>query len=173
MYTIVLTQQRGQDVCRNRHEIRNSVIVYRKNKGINDMKTIVLTQQRGQNVCRNNSTTNYLSWCKQVSIYLHVMDIYKYVDGSTHKLTDTTHLATWTRNDYIAKAAIISCQSEDFIDLRSDAHTGKDGWKVVEHHRDFRNSSTLHHRVQSFFSTKMQDTDVLPDHISSSEEKHT
>ena len=35
--------------------MRNSIIVYRKNKGINDMKTIVLTQQRGQNVCRHST----------------------------------------------------------------------------------------------------------------------
>ena len=46
-----------------------------------------------------DSTTNYMSWRNQVYIYLHVMDIYKYVDGSTPMPTDTTHLATWTRND--------------------------------------------------------------------------
>ena len=34
-----------------------------------------------------DSTTNYLSWRNQVSIYPHVMDIYTYVDGSTHKPT--------------------------------------------------------------------------------------
>ena len=49
---------------------------------------------------RLDTTTNYLSWCNHVSIYLHVMDIYKYVDGSTTKPTDTTHFATWTLNDY-------------------------------------------------------------------------
>ena len=43
---------------------------------------------------RLDSTTHYLSWRNQVSIYLHVTYIYKYVDGSTHKRTDTTHLAT-------------------------------------------------------------------------------
>ena len=101
------------------------------------------------------------------------MDIYKYVDGSTPKPTDTTHLATWTRNDYTAKAAIMSFLSEDFIYLASDAPTAKDAWKAVKDHRDLRNSSTLHHTVQSFFSTKMQDTDVLTHHISSSEQKHT
>ena len=122
---------------------------------------------------RLDSTTNYLSWRNQVSIYLHVMDIYKYVDGSTPKPTDTTHLATWTRNDYTAKAAIMSYLSENFIYLASDAPTAKDAWKAVEDHRDLRNSSTLHHTVQSFFSTKMQDTDVLTDHISSYEQKHT
>ena len=120
-----------------------------------------------------DSTTNYLSWRNQVSIYLQVMDIYKYVDGSTAKPTDTTHLATWTRNDYTAIAAIMSFLSEDFIYLASDAPTAKDAWKPVEDHRDLRNSSTLHHTVQSFFSTKMQDTDVLTDHISSCEQKHT
>ena len=64
---------------------------------------------------RLDSTTNYLSWRKQVSIHLHVMDIYKYVHGSTPKPTNTTHLATWTRNDYTAKAAIMSFLSKDFI----------------------------------------------------------
>ena len=122
---------------------------------------------------RLDSTINYLSWRNQVSIYLHVMDIYKYVDGSTPKPTDTTHLTTWTRNNYTAKAAIMSFLSEDFIYLASDAPTPKDAWKAVEDHRDLRNSSTLHHTVQSFFSTKMQDTDVLTDHISSYKQKHT
>ena len=122
---------------------------------------------------RLDSTTNYLSWRNQVCIYLHVMDIYKYVDGSTPKPTDTTHLATWTRNDYTAKAAIMSFLSEDFIYLASDATTAKDAWKAVEDHRDLRNSSTLHHTVQYFFSTKMQDTDVLTDQISSYEQKQT
>ena len=101
------------------------------------------------------------------------MDIFKYVDGSTRKPTDTTHLATWTRNDYTAKAAIMSFLSEDFIYLASDATTAKDAWKAVEDHRDLQNSSTLHHTVQSFFFTKMQDNDVLTDHISPYEQKHT
>ena len=39
---------------------------------------------------RLDSTTNYLSWRHQVSIYPHVMDIYTYIDGSTPKPTDTT-----------------------------------------------------------------------------------
>ena len=38
-------------------------------------------------VKRLDSTTNYLSWRNQVCIYLHVMDIYKFVDGSTAKPT--------------------------------------------------------------------------------------
>ena len=75
---------------------------------------------------RLDSTTNYLSWRNQVSIYLHVIDIYKFVDGSTPKPTDTTQLATWTRNDYTAKAAIMSFLSEDFIYLATDATTAKD-----------------------------------------------
>ena len=122
---------------------------------------------------RLDGTINYLSWRHQVSIYLHVMDIYKYVNGLTPKPTDTTHLATWTRNDYTAKAAIMSFLSEDFIYLDSDVPTPKDTCKAVEDHRDLRNSSTLHHTVQSFFPTKMQDTDVLTDHIYSYEQKHT
>ena len=75
------------------------------------------------------STTNYLSWRNQVSIYLHVMDIYKYVDGSSTKPTDTTNLATWTRNNYTATAAIMGFLSEDFIYLTIDAATAKDEWK--------------------------------------------
>ena len=122
---------------------------------------------------RLDSTINYLSCRNQVCIYLHVVHIYKYVDGSTPKLTDTTHLATWTHNDYTAKAAITSVLSEDFIYLASDAPTGKDTWKAVEDHRDLQNSSTLHHTVQSVFFTKMQHTDVLIEHISSFEQKHT
>ena len=94
---------------------------------------------------RLDGTTHYLSWRNQVSIYLHVMDIYKYVDGSTPKPTDTTHLAAWTRNDYTAKAAIMSFLCEDFIYLASDATTAKDAWKAVEDHRDIRNSLTLQH----------------------------
>ena len=120
-----------------------------------------------------DSTTNYLSCRSLVSIYLHVMHIYKYVDRSTAKPTDTTHVATWTRNDYIAKAAIMSFLSADFICLASDAPTAKDAWKAVEDLRDLRNSWTLHHTVGSFFSTKMQDTDVLTDHIAAYEQKHT
>ena len=83
---------------------------------------------------RLDSTTNYLSWRNQVSNYLHVVDIYKYVDGSTPKPTDTTHLATWTRNDYRAKAGIMSFLSEDFIYPASDASRAKDAWKAVEDH---------------------------------------
>ena len=119
---------------------------------------------------RLDSSTNYLSWCNQVSIYLHVMDIYKYVDGLTPKPTNTSQLATWTRNDYTAKAAIMTFLSEDFIYLASDGPTAKDAWKVVENYRDLRNSLPLHHTVQSFFSTKMQDNDILTDHISSYEQ---
>ena len=96
---------------------------------------------------RLDSTTNYLSWRNQVSIYLHVMDIYKYVDGSTSKPTDTTQLTTWTRNDCRAKAAIMCFLSEEFIYVASDAPTVKDVWKAVEDHRDLRNSSILHHTV--------------------------
>ena len=122
---------------------------------------------------RLDSTTNYLSWRKQVSIYFHVMDIYQYVDGSTPKPTDPTHLATWTRNDYEAKAAIMTFLSQDFMYLASDDTTAKDAWKAVEDHRDSRNSSTHHQTVLTFFSTKMQYTDVLNDHISCYEQKHT
>ena len=67
----------------------------------------------------------------------------------------------------------MSFLSEDFIYLASDAPTAKDAWKAVEEHRDSRNSLILHHTVQSFFSTKMQDTDVLTHHIPSYEQKHT
>ena len=75
---------------------------------------------------RLDSTTNYLLWRNQVSIYLHVMDIYMSVDGWTFKPADTTHLATWTRNDNAAKAAIMCLLSEDFIYLASDAQTAPD-----------------------------------------------
>ena len=95
------------------------------------------------------------------------MDIYKYVHESTTKPADTTQLATCTHNDYTAKAAIMCFFSEDFIYLACDAHTAKDAWKAVEAHRDSWNSSTLHHTVQSFFSTNMQDTNVFTDHIAS------
>ena len=122
---------------------------------------------------RLDSTPNYLSWCSQVSIHLHVMDIHEYVDVSTPKPTDTIHLATWTANDYTANAAIMSFVSEDFIHLACDGPTAKDAWTAGEDHRDLRNSSTLHHAVQSFFSTRMQDTNVLTDHISSYKQKHT
>ena len=60
---------------------------------------------------RLDSTTKYLSWRNQVSIYPHDTDIYKYVDGSTFKPTDKTYLLTGTPNDYTAKAAIISLLS--------------------------------------------------------------
>ena len=88
---------------------------------------------------RLDSTTNYLSWRNQVSIYRHFMDIHKYVNGSTPKPTDTTHLATCTRNDYAAKVAIMSFLCEDFIYPSSDATTAKDALKAVEDHRDSRN----------------------------------
>ena len=101
------------------------------------------------------------------------MDIYKYVDGSTHKLTDTTHRPTCTRNDYTAKGAIISFLSEHFIYLASAAPTAKDAWEEVENHRNLWNSWKLHHTVPAFFSTKMQDTDVLSDYITSYEQKDT
>ena len=120
-----------------------------------------------------DSSANDLSWRKQVSIYLHVMDIYKYVDASTPKTTATIHLAKWTSNDYTANAASLSFLCEDLIYLVPDAPTGKDACKAVEEHRDVRNSSTLQQRVQSFFSTKIQDTDVLRDHISSYDQKYT
>ena len=67
----------------------------------------------------------------------------------------------------------MSFLSGEFIYLASDGPTAKDAWKAVEDKRDLQNSSTLPHTVQSFFSTKMQDTDVLTDHISSYEQKHT
>ena len=81
---------------------------------------------------RLDSTTNYLSWRNQVSIYRHVMDLYKFVDGSTPKPTDTTPLARWTCNHYTAKVANMSFLSEDFIYLASNATTAKDAWKAVE-----------------------------------------
>ena len=42
--------------------MRNSVIVCRKNKEINDMRTIVLTQQREQDVCRNRNERQRLGF---------------------------------------------------------------------------------------------------------------
>ena len=83
---------------------------------------------------RLDSTTNYLSWCNQVAIYPHVINIYKYIDGSTPKPTDTTYLGTWIRNDYTVTAASISFHSEDFIYLAGVAPTDKDAWKAVEDH---------------------------------------
>ena len=64
------------------------------------------------------------------------MDIYKYVDGSTPKPTDTTQLATWTHNNYTAEANIMSFLTEDFIYLASDATRANDAWKAVEENRD-------------------------------------
>ena len=61
------------------------------------------------------------------------MDIYKYVDGSTHQPTDTTQLATWTGNDFTAKAAIMCFLSEDLIYLGSYAIRVKDACKAVQH----------------------------------------
>ena len=113
---------------------------------------------------RLDITTDYLSCRKQVPIYLHVMDIYKYVDRSTTQPTDTTHLAAWTCNDYTANAAIMSFLYEDFIYLASDAPTAKDAWNAVEDHRDLQNSLSVHHPVHSFFSTKILDRAVLTDH---------
>ena len=107
---------------------------------------------------RLDSTTNYLSWRNQVSIHPHVMHIYKYVDGSTPKPTNTTHLAIWNDNDYKAKSAIITLLSEDFIYLARDASTAEEAWNAVEDHRDSRNSLILHYTVAAFFSTNMQDT---------------
>ena len=92
---------------------------------------------------RHYSTPNYLSCGNQVSDDLHMMDIYQYVERSTTNPTDTRQLATWTRNDYTAKAAIISFLSEDFIYLASNTTIVKNTWKAVEDHRDSRNSSTL------------------------------
>ena len=71
------------------------------------------------------------------------------------------------------EAAIMSFLSEDFIYLGSHALIAKHAIKVVEYHRDLRNSSILDHTVQSFFSTKMQDEDVLTDHTHACEQKHT
>ena len=101
------------------------------------------------------------------------MDIYKYVDGSTAEPMDTIQLATWMRNDYTPKGAILSFLSEDSIYLFREATTDKDPWKVVEDNREWRNLSTLHHIVQSFFPIKIPHTDVLIVHISSYEQKHS
>ena len=67
----------------------------------------------------------------------------------------------------------MSVLSEDFIYLARDAHIAEDACTVVVDHCDLQNSSTLHHTVQSLISTKRPDTDVLTDHISSYEQKHT
>ena len=67
----------------------------------------------------------------------------------------------------------MSFLSESCIYIASDAPTAKYAWKAVENHADLRNSLTLHHTVQSFFTTKIQDIDVLIDHISSYEQQHT
>ena len=67
----------------------------------------------------------------------------------------------------------MSCLSEDGIYQARDATTApaQDACKEVEDKRDLRNSSPLHHRVQSFFSTQMQDTNVLTDYIFSYEQE--
>ena len=101
------------------------------------------------------------------------MNFYKYGDGSTHKPTDSTQLATWTHKDYTVKAGIMSFRSVDFIYLTSDASTAQDAWKVVGDHWDVRNSYTLYHAVQASFSTKMKNTDVLTYHIYSYEHQYT
>ena len=77
-------------------------------------------------------------------MYLDIMVIYKYVDASTPKPTDTPQLATWTRNDYTTKAAIMSFLSEDSICLAIDAPIVQDSCKAVEEHGDLPNSSTLY-----------------------------
>ena len=118
------------------------------------------------------SSTNYLSLCNLVSIYLHPMVICKYVVGSTLKVTDSTQLATCARNDFMANAAIRIFLAEDFIYLASDATTAKYEYKGIENHRDLRNSSTLHHKVQSLFFNKIQANKVHIVHIASDEHKH-
>ena len=61
---------------------------------------------------------------------------------------------------------------EDFIYLASDAATAKDALKPVTNHPDLRNSSTLYLTVPGFFTSTMQDTDILADYICSYEQKH-
>ena len=139
----------------------------------------LLTESRTPLTCKFvhpkqlDSMTNSLSCHKQVSIYLHVADIYKYVDASTRKPTDATQLATWTNNDYTAKADIMSLLSENFIHLASDIHTAQDAWKARVDYRDLRNSSTRQQTVPSFFPTTMQHAAVLTDYIYSYIRKHT
>ena len=89
---------------------------------------------------RVDSTTNYLSCRNQVSIDLQVMDIYKWLDVSTTKLTDTTHLSTWTCNNYIAQAAIMTLQPKDFICLARDALRAKEVLTAVEDNCALRDS---------------------------------
>ena len=100
------------------------------------------------------------------------MDIQQHVDGSTPEPTDTTQLSTCTCNDFTAKATIMTLLYHHFIYLASITTTVQDAWKAAENHRHLPKSSTLHHTVQPFFSTKIQDTDVLPDNIYSHERKH-
>ena len=52
------TRNRYNTIDRWRHQIGNSVIVYRNNKEINNMWTIVLTQQREGNACRNKFSSH-------------------------------------------------------------------------------------------------------------------
>lgn len=106
-------------------------------------------------------------------MYIYVMDIYKFIDGSTPKPTNTIQLHTLTRDDFTVKAAIMSALSEHFIYLTSDGPTAQDIWKVVEGYQDWQNSLPLHRIVPSLFTNKMLDTDVLTDHSSSHEKNHT
>ena len=76
---------------------------------------------------RLDATTNYLSCRNQVSTYLHIMDIYHYIDRWTPNPTYTTQLATWTRNEYTVKAVMMSVLQQDFIYLASDAATDQGG----------------------------------------------
>lgn len=64
-------------------------------------------------------------------MYFDVMYVYKYVNRSTTKATDTTHLATWTANVYTAKVAIVSFPPAAFISLARDPAIAKDAWKVL------------------------------------------
>ena len=101
------------------------------------------------------------------------MDIYNYVDGSTPKPCDTAQLAIWTHNENTGKSAIMSFHSQDFIYLASNSPILQDTWQAVEDHRNLRNSSTLPHTVQSFFSTEMPYEDILTDYICSYEKTDT
>ena len=127
---------------------------------------------QGDYITWRNSTTNLLIWQNQASIYLCVIEIYKYIPRSTPTPHHSAQLATCTGKHYRAKAGILSFCSGDLIYLVHHVPIVTYTWKAVENYQDYRNSSTHHPTGLSFCGATMYDNDILTAYISSYEQMH-
>jgi hypothetical protein len=118
------------------------------------------------NVPRLTDGTGYRSWCSIATLYLRSRLLWRIVDGTETKPTDTALLEKWELQNISAQLLLTSMVDTSISHIVSEALTARDAWQALQDRFDRRNSTTLYTSVKSFFiSMAMADGDSMLDHI--------